>query len=92
MGAMPRKILRFEPIAPTPGTPLERYYSPQEIAKMFNLSDETVRREFHDFPGVLKIGQGRLSRKGRPRVTLRIPESIPQKYIAQRSTGFGDKR
>ena len=85
MGAMPRKILRFEPIAPTPGTPLERYYSPQEIAKMFNLSDETVRREFHDFPGVLKIGQGRLSRKGRPRVTLRIPESVARRVYARKA-------
>jgi hypothetical protein len=52
-----------------------RHYSPEEVAEMWNLSCETVRRLFQDVPGVLVIGSS-ISQRGKRRYrTMRIPES-----------------
>lgn len=54
----------------------ERHYSPAEIAELWNLSTEEVRRIFRDEPGVLVIGSSK-PRYGRRRyMTLRIPEDV----------------
>jgi hypothetical protein len=53
----------------------ERHYSPDELALLWNLSADTVRRLFEREPGVLVISRQR-SRSARRYRTLRIPESV----------------
>lgn len=53
----------------------ERHYSVTEIAKMWSLSERTVKRMFQDEPGVLKWGsEERLHKRGY--WTLRVPRSV----------------
>jgi len=56
-------------------------YRPTELAMLFSLSDDTVRRMFDDVPGVMRIGeQPKRTRSGRrPRITMRIPAAIARK-------------
>jgi hypothetical protein len=54
---------------------LERHYSVAEVAKMWALSEKTIRRMFEDEPGVLQWGSPETRRK-RGYQTLRIPESV----------------
>jgi hypothetical protein len=53
----------------------ERQFSVQTIAELWGWSPDTVRSQFEDEPGVVKIGDRQSSRKRRY-VTLRIPESV----------------
>lgn len=53
----------------------EKHYSVHEIAELWNLSDETIRRHFRDEPGVVTLGL-KYSHKKRSYVVLRIPESV----------------
>jgi len=53
----------------------ERHYSVKEIAEMWSLSTDAVRRLFDHEPGVLVIGDS-ASRHKRQYRTLRIPHSI----------------
>lgn len=54
----------------------QRHYSVAEVARMWNLSTDAVRRLFERELGVLMIGdvEGRAGK--RRYVTLRIPESV----------------
>ncbi len=79
---------RHEPVSPANPSPVapvdprnaeEKYYSVAEIAKLWNLGPDTVRRIFAKTPGVLKIGN-----KGRY-VTLRIPARVLQQATAKLS-------
>jgi len=54
---------------------LERCYSPEQVAELWALSTDTVRRIFENEPGVLAIERPRVYGKRRYR-TLRIPESV----------------
>jgi hypothetical protein len=56
----------------------ERHYTVAEIATMWNLSQDAVRRIFESEPGVLVIG-GQTSSQVRRYRTLRIPESVLQR-------------
>ena len=73
-----------------PSTPAtERHYTVQEVAEMWSVSEEKVRRMFQDVPGVLKIGfPGILPGRKRPHVTLRIPASVLERFHQERSAGF----
>jgi hypothetical protein len=64
-----------QPSQKQPLIAIERHYSVQEIAEMWQLSQNTVRRIFRGQPGVLEIG-GEETRYGRPHRMLRIPESV----------------
>jgi hypothetical protein len=57
---------------------IERHYSIQELANLWNLSEKTVRRLFENEPGVIEIGNGE-ARFRRAYVTRRIPESVVQR-------------
>jgi hypothetical protein len=57
-------------------TAFEKHYTVSEIAKLWNLDESTVRRQFQDLPGVLKIGALSARRGKRHYYTLRIPESV----------------
>jgi hypothetical protein len=65
-------------MTPTTVTPAEeRHYSVNQVAELWGIGDDTVRRLFEDIPGVLKISQPTLlKRKRAPRTMLRIPASV----------------
>lgn len=56
----------------------ERHYEVKELAKLWNLSDDTIRRLFRREPGVLVISNQDARHKHRYS-TLRIPESVAQR-------------
>lgn len=57
------------------GPTFERHYSVNEIAALWNLAYNTIKAMFKNEPGVFAIGSEE-TRYGRPRITLRIPESV----------------
>lgn len=65
---------------------LERHYTPAEVAQLWNLSEDTIRRIFRDRPGVLRVGTGEQRHK-RGYISLRIPESVLQKAHAELRRG-----
>ncbi len=66
----------------------ERHYAPRQIADLWGLSVDAVRRLFEKEPGVLVIGDS-LGRAGKRRyATLRIPESVMER-VHRRSSVVG---
>ena len=61
----------------------EQHFSVGALAKQWDVSEDTIRRWFADIPGVLKFGT-EPGRGRRPRMTLRIPESIALKVYAEK--------
>lgn len=57
---------------------LEKHYSVTEIAKLWGLSENTIRRMFMGEPGVVEWG-GEETRFKRAYKTMRIPESVLQR-------------
>ena len=53
----------------------ERHYSIDEISTLWGLSHKTIRRIFHNEPGVVELGTEE-SRSKRAYITRRIPESV----------------
>jgi hypothetical protein len=53
-----------------------RHYSPAEIAELWNLSPDCVRKVFENEPGVLVIGNAQPKRGKRSYTTLRIPQTV----------------
>ena len=53
-----------------------RHYSPAEIAELWSLSVDSVRKMFENEPGVLVIGNTAPKRGKRSYTTLRIPETV----------------
>ena len=62
---------------------IEKYWTPGQVGKALQLDTTTVIRKFRDYPGVLKL-EHRLRNK-RPYVTLRIPDSVLQRFLRERS-------
>jgi len=67
---------------------LEQHYSVAEVAKMWALSEKTVRRMFQDEDGVLNWGTPETRRKRGYR-TLRIPESVLHRVHRKRELRTG---
>lgn len=63
----------------------ERHYAVIELAELWNLSPDRVRKLFANEPGVLTIGD-RYSRRKRRYLTLRIPESVAERVHARLSS------
>ena len=53
-----------------------RHYSPAEIAELWSLSVDTVRKIFENEPGVLVLGNPQPRRGKRSYTTLRIPANV----------------
>lgn len=53
----------------------ERHFSPDELAELWGLSSDTMRRLFEREPGVLVVEHTKNNARRRYR-TLRIPESV----------------
>ena len=62
----------------------ERYFTVAEIADIWKLSPDKVRRLFQDEPGVLTLENHGLVYKRRYR-TLRIPESVLERVTRRLS-------
>ena len=56
-------------------SPFGRIYTPRELAELWQLSENSVRRLFQDRPGVFSLG-ATMPRGKRGYVTLRIPEAV----------------
>ena len=54
---------------------LEKHFSVQEVAEMWNVSRQTATRMFEGQPGVLSFGSSE-TKFGRKHVTLRVPASV----------------
>jgi transcriptional regulator GlxA family with amidase domain len=65
----------------------ERHHSVADVASMWNLSEDTVRRMFQNEPGVLVLGGHSCSRKRRY-ATLRIPQSVLERVHRQYELGY----
>jgi hypothetical protein len=68
-----------------PLQPMERHYTPQEIADAWKLDTSTIRRIFQDRPGVLRIGKADRRDGKRDYVVLRIPESLVSEVYRKRT-------
>lgn len=69
----------------------EQHYSIHEIAELWGLSANTIRRIFDGVPGVLRISYPRIfgrDAKRAPRTVLRIPASLLEAAHEQRSCGL----
>jgi hypothetical protein len=62
---------------------IEKYWTPGQVGKALQLDPTTVIRKFRDYPGVLKLEHH--LRNKRPYVTLRIPDSVLQRFLRERS-------
>jgi hypothetical protein len=56
-------------------TPAERHYAPSEVAELWQLDVETIRRIFQDEPGVIVL-KSPVKKGRRPYKTIRIPHSV----------------
>jgi len=56
----------------------EVHFAPDELAELWGVSVDSIRRIFRDEPGVLKIGEKSPKHK-RQYLTLRIPESVAER-------------
>jgi len=66
---------------PTTKSPfVEYHYTVAQIAKMWQLSSDSVRRLFGQEPGVVDVGNGR-------RAMLRVPQSVLDRVHEKRSRG-----
>ena len=65
--------------------PFERLYTPKELAELWKLSEQSIRRLFADQPGVFTIGSSN-PRGRRGYVTLRIPGAIVDRVFRERLT------
>ena len=64
---------------------VERHYTVEEIAELWQLSKDAIRRLFRNEPGVLVLS-GPISRvRKRPYKTIRIPESVVRRVHKRRS-------
>ena len=59
----------------------DRHYTPEQLAKKWHYSANTIRRIFEDEPGVLKFAAPSLIHRPRRRrkVQLRIPARVAQR-------------
>ena len=64
-------------------TAFERHYRLKDLASIWALDSETVRRMFYDEPGVLRIGKQNRRDGKRDYVSLSIPESVALRVYGQ---------
>ena len=64
--------------------PFGKVYTPRELAGLWQLSENSVRRLFQDEPGVFVLGDSN-PRGKRGYCTLRIPEHVVQRVWRERS-------
>lgn len=68
--------------------PFGKVYTPKELAALWKLSENSVRRMFQDRDGVFVLGDSN-PRGRRGYTTIRIPESIAMAVWRERGGGGG---
>ena len=63
----------------------ERHFSPAELAELWNLSEDTIRRAFERESGVL-IFENPSRNPNRRRRTIRIPQSVAERVYRKLCT------
>jgi transcriptional regulator GlxA family with amidase domain len=71
--------------AQTTSTYLERHLTVADLASLWNLSEDTIRRLFLDEPGVVTIRRSR--RRARVYRSIRIPESVARRVHERLTIG-----
>jgi hypothetical protein len=66
---------------PTMPTAAERHYTPSDVADLWRLNVETIRRLFQNEPGVMVL-QTAVRKGKRPYKTIRIPHSVLERVRA----------
>jgi hypothetical protein len=61
------------------------FYSVADVALLWNLSPDSIRRIFSDEAGVITLGNGAVQRGKRKRVTLRIPREVVERVKRKRA-------
>jgi hypothetical protein len=64
----------------------EQHFKPDELAELWGVSGDTIRRLFRDVPGVLVIDRPEKMHK-RSYSTMRIPESVARRVYERLSKG-----
>jgi hypothetical protein len=67
------------------GVCTQRHWTVAQVAEMWNLSKDAVRRMFQNEPGVLVLGDTSPRRRKRLYKTLRIPESVVERVHQRHS-------
>jgi hypothetical protein len=62
-----------------------KIYTPRELAQLWQLSENSIRRLFADQRGVFSLGEANPRRGKRGYVTLRIPEAVAARVWRERS-------
>jgi hypothetical protein len=75
----------IEPILQHPAA--ERHYTPFEVAEIWNVSANTIRKLFANEEGVLTIGGEKRYGKAKTWSTIRIPESVLIRVHRKLSSG-----
>lgn len=73
-----------------PGAYSERHYSPAELASLWGVSLDTIRRLFRNEPGVLVFCNKKLGK--RTYRTLRIPASVAERVHRKLSIARNDSK
>ena len=66
----------------------ERHFKPDELAELWGVSGDLIRRLFRDMPGVLVIDRPEKMHK-RGYCSMRIPESVAKRVYERLSKGKG---
>jgi hypothetical protein len=66
--------------------PFGRIFTPRELAELWQLSENSIRRLFQDEPGVFVLGDSN-PRGRRGYCTVRIPEAVALRVWRQRGGG-----
>jgi len=67
----------------------ERHYTVAEVAALWNLSPDSVRRIFEREAGILVLGETGLTRHKRRYRTLRIPQAVLERVHRRLCTVVG---
>ena len=62
----------------------ERHFSPRTLSELWGWDEDTIRKWFADIDGVMRSGT-EPGRGRRPRLTIRVPESIAAKVYAEKT-------
>ena len=73
-----KKFREWEPARyKSAGFAAEHHFEPNELAKLWGVSAETIRNVFRDEPGVLRIAHPNGGK--RKYVSMRVPESVAER-------------
>jgi hypothetical protein len=72
------------PVTGSVSDPFAKLYTPAELANLWQLSENSIRRLFQDEPGVFKMGDSN-PRGRRGYTTLRIPAVVVERVFRERS-------